>query len=281
MNGYLPAIQSEFARKKKSVQNDQADFIDKTIGPRITESFDCSRASIVDKVLSALFDQKIVPNLKEFREKGGTISSLKENLEKELSGCKKKLEDDVERSLHENLNGLYKSSLDSTKYWLEDHGLRMADVGTKLPHCQDGVELVPVNPVSLNTFVHFLNALIVTITGAVVASICGGSGWALILAGPAGLVIGFVIAAVATVPFLLGYRKRFRDLLGRKLSIPSFILKRYALTDKKIEKCRRKLGESLAQEINKQKAQTLAQLKKHLGEVIQDEIDCLSIINVM
>ena len=133
----------------------------------------------------------------------------------------------------------------------------------------------------MNTFVHFLNALVVAITGSIVASICGGAGWALIMAGPGGLVIGFIIAAATAVPILFGYRKRVQGFFENNLPVPSFILYRFALTDAKIRVCRNKLKAKLTRKINEHKKKTLTELTEKLGDVIQAEIDRLSIINVM
>ena len=277
----LPAVQDEFARRKSEVDADHGNFITKTIGPRIIQSFDNSRDSIVNNVLSKLFDDRVVPILKEFRENGGTVNSLKERLGKDISSYQHELENDVERSLRDNMDGLHNMSFAATKTWLLGHGLQMADVNTKYHNDQISININAETPISWNTFIHILNVLIVVSIGLVAALICGGTGMALIKAGRGGLVIGFIIAVIVVVPLLFRFRKYVQKFFAKYLHIFPFILKRFVLTDYKIKKCRSKLEKKLKKEINTQKDSTLAKLKQNLGQVIQDEVDRLSVINVM
>lgn len=269
----LPAIQNEFIEKRKDILDQKDDFIQSTILPNVSSSFDESRDEIVEKVAVQLFDAKIAPILREFREKGGTVGSLKQRLENELSSEKTELEELSKKTFHKRMDGLFGMAMQKTEIWLKAHHIRMSEPSSISHSNLDDLSINPQSPLDVSSFITAINTIIVGISSAIVASICGGTGWALIVAGPGGLVIGFIIAAVTGVAVLFGYKKNIDDFVENNLSIPTTILNRFALTDSKIASCRSKLKDDLIKKIEAKKDEVVSEITGKLEKVIQGEID--------
>ncbi|MGN0794038.1 MAG: Hsp70 family protein [Aristaeellaceae bacterium] len=114
--------------------------------------------------------------------------------------------------------------------------------------------------------VNVLHAIVTVITSVVAAMICGGSGVALLGAGPVGMVIGGILAAAAAI---LG-RKFMKDAV---MSLPMPKLMRRLFPDSLItsEANQRKTAAMLAESLNAD-AGLLADLVEQVGRIIDDSL---------
>ena len=114
--------------------------------------------------------------------------------------------------------------------------------------------------------VNVLHAIVTVITSVVAAMICGGSGVALLGAGPVGMVIGGILAAAAAI---LG-KKFMKDAV---MSLPMPKLMRRLFPDSLItsEANQRKTAAMLAGSLNAD-AGLMADLVEQVGRIIDDSL---------
>lgn len=275
----LPALQEKFKQTRTSVVTCKDGFVEKEIRPQVQKSFDKCRDKIVGRLLSELFDGKIKPILLDYRNEGGTIASMKQKVEQAVEEYDSILTDHIETTFRNEFDGLFDIAVEKTTTWLNGFGLRMI----RPAHLFSvGHEKINVGGAQLDFGAQIANAIaafVGGITAAIVASICGGTGTALVMAGPIGLLIGAVLAVVVALPVYIFLGNKTQAFVEQKLSIPSFITYR-TLTDASISKSRKKMKDDLTEKITEVGKAPVNKLVDEMDRFIRREIDQLDLINL-
>jgi len=115
-----------------------------------------------------------------------------------------------------------------------------------------------------------INSIIVAIVALVSASICGGGGTAILMAGPIGWLLGLIIGAVAA-GLLLRYGREKAKAMIKNQKISPYVLYPI-LTDSAIRKCEKQMREKLASDFLSQNVEISTQIFQNLEKTIQHEI---------
>jgi hypothetical protein len=116
----------------------------------------------------------------------------------------------------------------------------------------------------MDDFFNTTKLLLTGLIGVIIASLAGGSGVALLMAGPIGWLIGLVIGAAATISVL-------SNVDTKNIKIPPLILKRTASDERLLEaqaKFREQLEESLLQLFAKQYPVLETELDQKIAELL-------------
>ncbi len=283
----LPALESEFERKQRELSAKLPDFI-REVNKGIFSELASGRSRIVTKILSELFDGKIRPILLEFREKGGTVAKLENDIGREAATFEHRINVIVEEEIVGSMHTLFGMVLDSVRSWLKENDLRMAETGEEARFTADKVNLGRLDPKIAETIVDVVNTIVGTIIVIVIANICGGGGTALLMAGPFGLLLGAVIGvAVALLAVTMGKEKATG--MAKSFTIPSNVSPipgtrvnplHAILTDKKIDSCRADMNKDLSKKLEDASTGILKEVESKIERLIRDEISRLSIVNV-
>jgi len=201
----LPALQKRHMEVQRKVKKELPVFLDQELMPLIKEEFDEFNADIARSISTRLY-HKIYPDFQKFINEESSIASLKNTLACSI----KEFEPELKRMLREKTL-FFKEALsakinDKIRDWFSRYKLFLPEQEIIVSEPSNLNAIEAVDP-SLDILEWIFAALMATIT----ASICGGSGMALIASGPIGLFIGAVLGGIAGL-----IMKQFSKELGIK-----------------------------------------------------------------
>jgi molecular chaperone DnaK len=273
----LPALQRKFDETKDRLRNDLPDFCRTQVRPLVERVTDSYMAGVAADVTSELFDRTIRPTLEEFRQKGGSVKNLRESIETQVRANEGKLREIIEGRMHTLRLGLPGQLNELLRNWFESYGL---NVGAKpieeAQHTATGQEMIqPGTPDLYGGIMEAVGWFVVAIAGAVGASLSGGGGIALLaFAGPAGLVIGAVVGAVAAFLALRYGSARARELADT-WNAPPWVVKNVLLPSR-IAKMRRQFQQRLQDTLRRETAALQDELEQKIRHVTERQIESLS-----
>ena len=275
-----PALRGEFASKQTRIKEGMQDFIRKEIEPEVIRCLDQCMDTIVTTVLSDLFFQKIRPFLTQFREQGGTILDLKNQISSYAASYQDSLFEVISETYEENIHLLYQTALEKTRDWIKREGLRLSYSDNLSYRLENNVGLVETrfDPEIAESVVFLIKWVVGSISTVIVASICGGSGMALIMSGPIGWIIGLAMGAAGMIALAAGVTKPATDYL-ESLRIPGTALY-FVLTDAAIDSCRSKLQNELQDQLAVESKKIAEQIMSQMETAIRYELEKLNELNV-
>lgn len=276
----LPALQTEFKEKQEKATIGKAEFIEKEILPNVWKQFERGREKIIRDILTELFDGRIKPILLNYRNTGGTIASLKTRIEQAVKSYEQTLRESVAKTFQEEFGGLFGIALEKTDKWLKGLGLHLHNTMTTLPMTTEPIKVSKQNVYSLGASITNAIALLIGgMTTTFVASLCGGTGMALLMAGPIGLVIGAILAAIVLLPTYLALGNKSQDYVEQYFPIPSVVTYR-TLTDKRIAQSREQMEKDLTKNLTAEAKAPIEKLVGTIDHLIEQEIARLGVINL-
>ncbi len=275
----LPAIQKEFGVRKAELEKGKARFYRDEISPHVENSLRSCFGRIAERVYADLYLGKMKPALETFRQQGGTIAALEEQLAAAARAYEEQLREDVQRSMEEELNGLYTTSRAKLCQWMRTLNLHLDAAGETIRASAGDIHAPSIaDPVNTDFFLDAVGTIVTLISASIIASICGGGGMALIAAGPLGLFIGFLIGGVATAMVLTLGKDAAQEWI-KKTRVPGFVL-RMILTDARLHQLGEDMKRALPEKIWMACRAEIDTIKEKLDAEIQRELECLSIVNV-
>lgn len=275
----IPALQRRLLATQDALRSELPGFVSDRIGPLIERRMDSAAERIAELVAVGLFDEGIDPILRDFRQIGGSVASLKARIAEQAAAFKPRIEAIVQTEVGKALSGVATDTTELMQTWYGEHRLtvehRLANAG--LPQdLADGLRVAA--PDVYGEISGVVLALSTTIVAVVVAVVSGGAGTALVATGPVGHVIGALVGLIAgalVLHFGVEEAKRRAELWE---GAPTWIVAR-ALTDEKIATLRDDIKGQVAEKIKVQAAGARQGLERQIGERVEQEIENLSALS--
>jgi len=217
--------------------------------------------------------------VEHFRERGGSLEELRENLKSCVEKEEPRIAKIVEQEICRVFTLLPKEIALALGEWLSSRGIRSLP-----PHLEGGrfgedfLKGPQMNfaPESLyRNRMRFFEGSLAVMTSAVTASICGGAGMALVFSGPLGLVVGGLAG-------LLAYGALRKELY--RVRLPSPVTKRM-ISRKRMDKvlsrggqAYRAMVEELFQEAWKERE---PELLRQIEALVASEVASLSALHTL
>ena len=248
-------------------------FFAKRIEPEIDSRINAIIEEILRDITVELYDKEIFQAIRKFRDNGGKLKDLKENIRNTSLQYVPKIEKQIREKLGDLFTGLPEMLHREVQNWFKENGISyLGKISGSSPgnsSAADAAKKAAATNFSglQNELTDALGLMLMTISAAIVGTISGGTGTALIASGPVGWLIGAVAAAVAVwVGIEVGRNaingKTLFDVIiinGKEINKKQFVLTRRGF-EKAIEK-------------------PLAQLHQQVTLTIEREIKGLSLIN--
>ena len=273
----LPAFQREFGQRRECLRGEKAAFL-KGIGESLLVKRTKQVGARITKGITAhLYDGEIRAILKDFREHGGTIADVKRKISAAVEGSGGELREITDRHVGLLGKGLPEELQERVSEWFSSHGLFYTPRSAKVEATEALGDVEIEGPDLLDGMTANLTTATAVITGAVVGSICGGAGLALIMSGPIGWAIGAIIGFAS---IFIG-REAVRDWVESKELSPGmaqFILSEDKMT-KILKEGREKFKEAISGQVSACCEQPVQDLLGKIEENVDKEIECLTAID--
>jgi len=272
----LPALQKNFEQTREKLRRDLPRFCQVQVRPlaeRVTNSY---VAGVATDVTSELFDRTIRPIVEEFREKGGSVKTLRESIAAQVQANEARFRAILDKRMHTLQRGLPGELNELLRGWFESYGLSVGDKPiTQAQRVAIGREAV--QPETLDLYSGIMDTVgwfVVALATAVGASISGGGGMALVAAGPVGWIAGAVIGAV--VAFLaVRYGMARAKELADTWNAPAWIVKNVLLPSR-IARMRGDFQNRLKDTLQRETRALQDELESRIRQVTEKQIEGLS-----
>jgi hypothetical protein len=276
----LPAIQDEFFEIIKKITNDKRAFISCDITNHVEESMEKCFKVIVNNVMVNLFDTKIVPCLKGYIDKDVNIETIETDISAIIANYDEDLKALINKTFKEEITSIVAIAYNKLEAWLLSYGLRLGKKGIKPD--ENTTEVIVDSQMVSEHLVNLLSVglagLASFVTSAILATISGGGGIALIASGPHGLIAGAVGGLMlGGIGWLVGQEKL--KSWAKKQELPNFFLKIIG-SDRVIRKVRNDVEKNLAQQFSDFITNYVVKLSNDLDVLITKEIENLGMVNI-
>jgi len=219
-----------------------------------------------------------MPILEQFRQKGGSVASLKQQISRKAKAFEPQAQEIVQDEVQTVSAGLPQLVWSATEKWLSGFGLAVspAQLSSDVARAgkivkEDGLDDMPGGfDEVFNLTGYFVAAIVASLT----AAICGGGGMALIASGPIGWVIGLVIGAIVAI-LTISYGIDEAKGMAQDWEAPAWLMRR-ALTEGRMAETRKKTEEQVDQAIKYTIKDITSKLEKQLQKQVEGEIKALS-----
>ncbi len=274
----IPALQQHLGRTQTDLQREKDDFIACKAMRLFHDDIASAADRIAHEVAMALFDAKIAPLLRAFREQGGSVAGLRKQIEERTTAYERDLQKTISDTMNSVFSGLSTRIAEALAHWFQQHDLL---VDQPLKHngndraTETGLDIAA--PDVFSGIQNTITILGVAIGSTVIAGISGGGGIALIISGPLGLVIGAVIGFIATTLLTRYGLKKARIIAEHYEGIPTWFLKA-TITDAKIVRIREDLIARIKKRIQETGEHEKSAFEDSVRKRVEQEIDNLSAI---
>ncbi len=275
----LPALQEKFRLTQSRLRHGLPAFCKERVEPAIRQRAEVVSRDIASTVTQALFDEQLGPLLIEFRNRGGSIASLKRQVASASLAFEPRLRELVEQGVSVLADGLPIAVKEVVAEWFSTQGIAVPDERLAIQPIdasQAGRPAIEV-PDFYGGLIDTLALLTTGITTSVAGMISGGGGMALIASGPLGWIIGAVLGLIVT-GLTVGYGARRARQMAEEWPVPGVIRNR-ALSDTKIGQARAKLLTDVAKAVESALDPMRRTLVEQVTAQVEREIDALSEIN--
>jgi hypothetical protein len=283
----LPALQITAQTVSEKLRSKMPQFFAKRIEPEIDSRINAIIEEILRDITVELYDKEIFQAIRKFRDNGGKLKDLKENIRNTSLQYVPKIEKQIREKLGDLFTGLPEMLHREVQNWFKENGISyLGKISGSSPgdsSAADAAKKAAATNFSglQNELTDALGLMLMTISAAIVGTISGGTGTALIASGPVGWLIGAVAAAVAVWVGIEVGRNAINEQLENQ-ELPAWLLK-LVLRDSKItsllKEGRDNFEDALFDEIEKAIEKPLAQLHQQVTLTIEREIKGLSLIN--
>lgn len=283
----LPSLQFKYESVSNRLREELPSFFENTIEPEINSKLDDIVEQIVNDVTVRLYDEQISPAIQNFRRKGGTIASLKTDIQNTVQSHLPGLEQNIRERLLELQEGLPAILHEKVMVWFRQNGISYFGRRVspqEMPESYSGTSDV-ATPKGISNLheeiTDITGGFIILISASIVGTITGGSQTALLISGPAGWLIGAIMTVVAGWVALQYGRDKISEVV-ENIDLPAAVVK-MILWDSKVENIlqegRGKMTDMLRAEIGGVIEKPFEQMKQRIRSNIDREINNLSLIN--
>jgi hypothetical protein len=276
----LPAIKLELDSAQAKMMATKDAFLNNELMPRVEANLQDRSDRLANLITLDLFDQQIVPILKQTPLDNFIISEVEAKIIDRIDDYQDTLRGLVKKEIGEELLALKTIIQSKVQVWLDSFGLRLD--GRLSTETTPGGQVEIDRPLIVDRLskplVTATNGFVSAWTGLIAASLCGGSGVALVASGPLGLLLGALGGAwLGQLGLKLGRGQIDRLTKGKRL--PKFVIDTIT-SDKNIAKVRVEFKKDLLNKVNAIYKEILSTMPKEIDLVITNEINQLGIINV-
>lgn len=271
-----PALRHALRKTRKELEQDLPRFLREQIDVLVESHVNDAAKDIADRITSELFDFRIKTTLVRFRETGGKIADLRSAVATQAQDFEPILQAIALEATGNVAKGLPGLVVEELRKWFEAKGAK--SVRELLSFDGSCVSASSINASDVPDVLADFNRLIAGVFGGVVgtitASVCGGSGTAIIMTGPIGWLIGLLVgAAVAYLAASKGMEAARAH--AESISLPSWSI-RIAMRDSKIDDARRSLRLQTEKQVLLELNTLRTTLNEELEDLVKKEIDALS-----
>lgn len=272
----LPALTERFSAIRVKLSAELPRFLRDAAGPALTKRCAMVKDRILAESGNEFFRKKIRPLFEEFRKEGGSLSSLRRRLSEVLEAEEPFLRRSLERSFPLVTSGLREEIRKLTAAWFSGHGIVAPGRDFSRISQEENTErgIISIGAPGIDWVLDVLGGILGGIVTAGSALLCGGSGTALLTAGPVGMAAGG-IAGLSISWLLLRYGKKRVKGMAEEINLPPWLAaaivpeKRITGAEKELEKAMEKYLEIRLSSIRKN-------LEDHVRTIAADEIKALS-----
>jgi len=272
----LPALQRQFSETQEELRRDVGRFCRTEVRPLVQKVTDGYVAGVAADVTTELFDKIIRPILEEFRQKGGSVKSLRESISGQVKANEVKLTEIIEARMRTLRLGLPGELNELLRDWFGSYGL---SVGEKpLEEAQQagaGQDLVqPSTPDLYGSIMDVVGWFVVMLAATAGAAISGGGGLHLLAAGPVGWVVGGVLVAVAAFLAVRYGTARAKELADT-WNAPAWVVKSI-LMPSRIVSMRADFQTRLDETLRRETASLQGELESRIRTITERQVESLS-----
>ncbi|NCC57147.1 MAG: hypothetical protein EOM17_05915 [Synergistales bacterium] len=272
----LPALTERFAAIRMKLSAELPRFLRDEAGPALTKRCTIVKDRILAESGNEFFRKKIRPLFEEFRKEGGSLASLRRRLSEVLAAEEPFLRQSMESNFPLVISGLREEIRKLTAVWFSGHGIVAPGRDFSRTSQEENTEkgIISIGVPGIDGVLDILGGILGGIVTAGSAFLCGGSGTALLTAGPVGMAAGG-IAGLSISWLLMRYgRKRVKGM-AEEIALPPWLAaaivaeRRITGAEKELEKAMEKYLEIRLSSIRKD-------LEDHVRTIAADEIKALS-----
>jgi hypothetical protein len=276
----LPALQKQFDDTREQLRHDLPRFCRTQVRPLVAKVTDSYVAGVAADVTTELFDKIIRPILEEFRQKGGSVKSLRDSISGQVKANESKLTEIIEGRMRTLRLGLPGELNELLREWFGSYGLSVGDKPlAEAQRTGAGQDLVqPSTPDLYGSIVDVVGGFVVALAATAGAAISGGGGLHLLAAGPVGWVIGGVLVAMVAFLAVRYGTARAKELadtwnapawVARSILLPSRIVSMRADFQTRLEETLRTETTSLQEELESRIRTITENQVESLSEIAQ------------
>ncbi len=272
----LPALQRSFEETRDKLRQDLPRFCRIQVRPLVQRVTDSYVSGVAADVTSEVFDRTIRPIVEEFREKGGSVSILRESVAAQVKANEGRFRAIIERRMHTLRRGLPGELNELLRDWFESYGLSVGErpIDETQQAAVGQAFVQPDTPDLYGGIMETVGWFVVALAATVAASVSGGGGLALLAAGPAGWIAGAVIGAAVTFLAVRYGMTRAKELADT-WNAPAWIVKNVLLPSR-IAKMRGDFQNRLKETLQRETRALQDELESRIREITEKQIEGLS-----
>ena len=222
-------------------------------------------SDIVDVVIAEVFEKEVIPLIEDFRDKGGKIEELKQNIQNKLTDEEEKIRGITDGILEKLRGDLEFEMRHNISEWFNRHQICLSD--EQLFNSTLGYKIKNESFSAFNSLFTLINNLLAGIAGFVLV---------IVFSQPVTMIFGFVAAFAAV---LFG-ADRLERLIEKRVELPAAVTKRL-FSDRKLAGIKKHVVRELNAELKKKNLEFLQQAESQVKECIEREIEGLNEVNTI
>ncbi len=272
----LSPLKRQFEKTREQLRQELPNFCRTKVRPLVRETTEAYVSDVATDITLELFDKRIQPVLQEYRNSGGSVASLK----KQVSSTAKAFEPELKKILDDRMQtlrlGLPEQVRDLLTGWIESHGLSIGDTqieqGRQISLGSDAIGSGA--PDLYGGIMDTVGWFVVGIAASIGAMLCGGTGTAILVSGPVGLIGGAILALVIAY-LTVRHGKEKAAKLAENWDAPAWVIKR-ALTQSKILKAREAFRSQLEEKLRQETTPLQDEFESRIRKITELQIESLS-----
>jgi|LSQX01.3.fsa_nt_gb hypothetical protein len=271
----LPALTAKFVSVREKLASELPHFLEKEMGPVLARRCTTVKERILAGAGNEFFRKKLHPLLEEYRSTGGSLASLRRRLDERLALEAPLLKENLARHFPLLLSGLAEETREITARWFARHGISAPRKNLPLPgEEKDAGENFALEVPGMDGVLNVLAGVLGSLVTAGGALLCGGSGAALVAAGPVGLAVGGAAGLALSVLLLRWGRSRVKTM-AEEISLPPAAAA-LLMTKAGMEKAERNLEGTMEAWLDSRLAAARKILEDHVRALVADELKSLT-----
>jgi len=276
----LPALTAKFDAVREALASELPNFLENGMGPVLARRCAAVKERILAEAGNEFFRKKLRPLLEEFRSTGGSLASLRRRLDERLAAEAPLLRESLEKSFPTVLRGLGEETRELAARWFAAHGVRAPRRNLSPgPGSRETGGAFPFQVPGMDGVVNVLAGVVGSLITAGAALLCGGSGAALVAAGPVGLAVGGA-AGLALSALLVRYGRDRLKRITEEIPLPPAVAA-LLVTEAGMEEAERNLEKAMGKWLDERLAAARKELEDHIRALVADELKSLTEIGAL